>query len=157
VAFDPEREKLYQQYAEFAQYNPSSIEFSNAYAPNSLNLYNRYRAPMSCFIAPVSEDLEYTERAGSAIPRCGSCRAYLNYYSEVTKKGFKCFLCGRENPFDCDYDPTADNVERTTPNFLVDGAPGYHSTHSASTTKSRLRGPSSSWWTSVARPPNARC
>ena len=36
---------------------------------------------MSCFITPVIEDIEYTERAGSAIPRCGSCRAYMNYYN----------------------------------------------------------------------------
>lgn len=49
----------------------------------------------------------------------------MNYYNEVSKRVFKCFLCGRENPFDCDYDPTGDYVERTNPNFLVDGPSGY--------------------------------
>jgi hypothetical protein len=130
-----------------AQYNSSSIEFSNVYAPCSYGLYNRYRSPMSCFITPVCEDLEYTEQAGSAIPRCGSCRAYISYYTEVTKKGFKCFLCGRDNSFDCDYDPNGNYVERTSPNYLVDGPTGYRFANEVSTMTFRPKRCSSSWWT----------
>jgi hypothetical protein len=65
--------------------------------PNSTSLYNRYKAPLSCFFSPVNQDLEYVERSGDKIPKCGSCRAYMNYYNEVDKRRYKCFLCGRDN------------------------------------------------------------
>lgn len=55
--YDPEREKQFEQYADYAQYNPASFEFSNSYMPHSLNLYNRYKFPLSCYINPINSAL----------------------------------------------------------------------------------------------------
>ena len=81
--YSEEKEKMYEPYAEYLQYNPSSFEFSNTYLPSTLNLYNRYKAPLSCYINPINQDLEYTPQPGGSIPRCSSCRGYMNYYNEV--------------------------------------------------------------------------
>jgi hypothetical protein len=81
--YSEEKENKYEEYAEYWQYNPSSFEFSNTHLPFSLNLYNRYKAPLSCYINPINQDLEYTPQSGGSIPRCSSCRAYMNYYNEV--------------------------------------------------------------------------
>lgn len=81
--YSEEKEKMYEPYADYSQYNPYSFEFSNTYLPSSLSLYNRYKAPLSCYINPINPDLEYTPQAGGSIPRCSSCRGYMNYYNEV--------------------------------------------------------------------------
>lgn len=81
ATYSPEKEQQFEEYAQYMQYNPSSFEFSNSYIPSSLALYNRYRAPLSCFINPINPDLEYTEQSAGSIPRCSSCRAYMNYYN----------------------------------------------------------------------------
>lgn len=45
----------------------------------------------------------------------------MNYYNEVLKNSFKCFLCGRENGFMGEYRPDADNIELTQPSYHVLG------------------------------------
>jgi len=32
-----------------------------------------------------------------SIPRCGSCRAFMNCYNTISEKKFNCFLCGATN------------------------------------------------------------
>lgn len=125
--------------------------------PFSLSLYNRYRAPMSCYINPINSDLEYTPQAGSGIPRCSSCRAYMNYYNEATRKYFKCFFCGRENNYEIEYNPENAGVELSSPNYLVDGPNGYIFYYKESTTRSLLSSALFFWWTSQKRPSSAEC
>lgn len=55
--YNPEREQMYEEYGQYGQYNPSNFEFSNSYMPYSLSLYNRYKAPLSCYINPINSDL----------------------------------------------------------------------------------------------------
>lgn len=40
-----------------------------------------------------------------SIPRCATCRAYMNCYNSIEKKKFTCFLCNRDNYFDQNYNP----------------------------------------------------
>lgn len=101
--------------------------------PCSLSLFNHYKAPLSCFINPINSDLEYTPQAGSGIPRCSSCRAYMNYYNEANRRSFKCFFCGRENNYEIEYDPESAGVELSSPNYLVDGPNGYTSIYTVFT------------------------
>lgn len=73
--------------------------------------------PLSFVIPPVAYDMDPIEISIDKIPRCGSCRAYMNYYNELMKNSFKCFLCGRENGFASEYKPDADNIELTQPSY----------------------------------------
>lgn len=34
----------------------------------------------------------------------------MNYYNEASRKGFKCFFCGRDNPYEFEYDPEGNGV-----------------------------------------------
>lgn len=92
---EAKQEEEYERYAEYSQYNPSSYQLTNTYLPCNASLNSRFKLPLSIYIPPVSYEMDPIERTLDKIPRCGSCRAYMNYYNEILKKGFKCFLCGR--------------------------------------------------------------
>lgn len=65
--------------------------------------------------------MDPVEKSIDNIPRCASCRAYMNYYNEVKKNSFVCFLCGRENSFMGNYEIDPDSVETTQPSYHVLG------------------------------------
>ena len=45
----------------------------------------------------------------------------MNYYNHANNKGFRCFICGRENIYEIDYSVERAGVELQQPSYLVDG------------------------------------
>ena len=56
-------------------------------------------------LASENEGCEVMEKSADRIPRCGTCRAYMNCYNTIEKKKYTCFYCSRDNALE-QYDPS---------------------------------------------------
>lgn len=81
----------------------------------------------------------------------------MNYYNQVKQKTYVCFLCGRENMLEIDYQVSEENVELTYPSYHVLGGDKYFLFYLVSTHKYLLRILSRSWLIWIAHPSNQGC
>ena len=68
-----------------------------------------------------NEGAEVMQKSADRIPRCGSCRAYMNCYNTIEKRKYICFYCNRENSleqYDLNEEP---NLELTYPMYQALG------------------------------------
>ena len=56
--YDQKLEAEYEKYADYGAANSLSAKFSHGYFPNSATTYSKTKTPLSCWAAPINQDIE---------------------------------------------------------------------------------------------------
>lgn len=151
-----EAEREYESYQQFSECNPAGMASSMAVFPHSADMNDNFNIPLCVVFSPMlalENQAEVMEKSADRIPRCATCKAYMNCYNTVEKKKFDCFFCNRATHLDPNYSPhEAPNLEFQSSIYQALGPSKYLLHDSASTRRSPWRRPSSSWWTSATSP-----